>query len=389
MRRTIWDGDQELAEIQMPWALQGANLVRQWDTTQTPTWWENDVSPVSLGRLDTWDVYTGDPNPYFGHVIYAGRRGVDQPIAVTRVNYVMAMDWKYRFNFVYNPPRVVAPFTIVPFWNARGDAPVGVFSNGYQALCGAPSADTACVAIRWPWNWSSSDRNGGLPHDYWHGTLLEGKRDESGFRYMRNRYYDPLTGRFTQEDPIGLAGGLNAYGFAAGDPINFSDPFGLKECEGDGEDHVHYSLIGTFPNVRVNEELHDCAEYRKAQEAKIAAADPCRHGLTEKCAQVRRGLVALFTSPDSICRRLGTQANERFLKGRFSYIPSMSGEYARTGPLWRTLLGIARTELGPATFLPGETANTLAHEEYHAESIWHNFGEGGANRVGYQCAGPI
>jgi hypothetical protein len=44
---------------------------------------------------------------------------------------------------------------------------------------------------------------------------------------MRNRYYDPATGRFTQTDPIGLAGGLNAYGFANGDPVNYSDPFGL------------------------------------------------------------------------------------------------------------------------------------------------------------------
>ena len=32
---------------------------------------------------------------------------------------------------------------------------------------------------------------------------------------------------FTQEDPIGVAGGLNLYGYAGGDPINFSDPFGL------------------------------------------------------------------------------------------------------------------------------------------------------------------
>jgi hypothetical protein len=31
----------------------------------------------------------------------------------------------------------------------------------------------------------------------------------------------------TQEDPIGLAGGLNLYGFANGDPVNFRDPFGL------------------------------------------------------------------------------------------------------------------------------------------------------------------
>jgi hypothetical protein len=34
-------------------------------------------------------------------------------------------------------------------------------------------------------------------------------------------------GLSTQEDPIGLAGGLNLYGYADGDPVNNSDPFGL------------------------------------------------------------------------------------------------------------------------------------------------------------------
>jgi hypothetical protein len=49
--------------------------------------------------------------------------------------------------------------------------------------------------------------------------------------YRRNRYFDPASGRFTQEDPIGLAGGLNLYGFAGGDPVTFSDPFGLQGCD--------------------------------------------------------------------------------------------------------------------------------------------------------------
>jgi uncharacterized protein RhaS with RHS repeats len=57
--------------------------------------------------------------------------------------------------------------------------------------------------------------------------------------YMRNRYYDLPTGQFTQTDPIGLAGGLNSYGFAAGDPVSYSDPYGLKACPesagGDGK----------------------------------------------------------------------------------------------------------------------------------------------------------
>jgi hypothetical protein len=41
-------------------------------------------------------------------------------------------------------------------------------------------------------------------------------------------------GLVTQQDPIGIAGGLNLYGYADGDPVNFSDPFGLRaaECPG-------------------------------------------------------------------------------------------------------------------------------------------------------------
>jgi RHS repeat-associated protein len=275
LRRTIWDGDMELAEIQMPWALQVTTSTA--DTTQYPALWENDVTPLTSSPLPLMTIWSqvGDPNPYFGHVIYAGRRGIDQPIAITRVNYVMRQDWQWRDpQHSYNPPRLKAPFTIAPFWNPRGDAPVGVFSTGEQFSCGVPHIypagyDTACVAIRWPFNWSSSDRNGGLPHDYWHGTLLEGKRDESGFRYMRNRYYDPLTGRFTQEDPIGLAGGLNAYGFAEGDPINFSDPFGLHGCKEAGNvDHDDEEVIGHNPDGSpIKRITHvDCSKEREAAE---------------------------------------------------------------------------------------------------------------------------
>lgn len=66
-----------------------------------------------------------------------------------------------------------------------------------------------------------------IPPHSWHGTLFAAGLDESGLMYRRNRYYDPSTGQFTQEDPAGLAGGMNSYGFANGDPVNFSDPFGL------------------------------------------------------------------------------------------------------------------------------------------------------------------
>lgn len=49
----------------------------------------------------------------------------------------------------------------------------------------------------------------------------------SGFVYLRNRWYDPNTGRFLTQDPIGLGGGVNLYAYAGNNPISFSDPWGL------------------------------------------------------------------------------------------------------------------------------------------------------------------
>jgi pimeloyl-ACP methyl ester carboxylesterase len=54
--------------------------------------------------------------------------------------------------------------------------------------------------------------------------------------YYRARYYDPAVGRFTQRDPIGLAGGLNLYGYVGGDPINRVDPWGLENILVPGSD---------------------------------------------------------------------------------------------------------------------------------------------------------
>ncbi|MDM0037171.1 RHS repeat-associated core domain-containing protein [Variovorax sp. J22P271] len=51
--------------------------------------------------------------------------------------------------------------------------------------------------------------------------------EETGLHYNRYRYYDPIGGRYVSKDPIGLAGGLDKYLFADGNPTKNIDPRGL------------------------------------------------------------------------------------------------------------------------------------------------------------------
>ncbi|MBT2772617.1 RHS repeat protein [Halomonas sp. ISL-60] len=50
--------------------------------------------------------------------------------------------------------------------------------------------------------------------------------EESGLYYNRHRYYDPQQGRYISQDPIGLKGGTNLYGYVT-NPTGMVDPLGL------------------------------------------------------------------------------------------------------------------------------------------------------------------
>ena len=51
--------------------------------------------------------------------------------------------------------------------------------------------------------------------------------EEIDIHYNINRYYDPVVGRYTRGDPLGLKGGLNSYLYANNNPVRFIDPKGL------------------------------------------------------------------------------------------------------------------------------------------------------------------
>jgi RHS repeat-associated protein len=60
---------------------------------------------------------------------------------------------------------------------------------------------------------------------------------ETGAMFYRARYYDPNSGRFIGEDPIAFNGGANFYAYAANNPTNLIDSFGLRPGD-------------KYPNVR-------------------------------------------------------------------------------------------------------------------------------------------
>ncbi len=50
---------------------------------------------------------------------------------------------------------------------------------------------------------------------------------ETGLYYYRARYYNPVMGRFLQEDPIGFPGGdLNLYVYVRNNPVKYREPGG-------------------------------------------------------------------------------------------------------------------------------------------------------------------
>src|SRR6185295_13847942 len=107
-------------------------------------------------------------------------------------------------------------FTFYPFWNSHGQAD-RVSHVGSSPVCDwsepgsrVPNMWTnGCARYDMASNvWTPYQRVSG-PKGSWQGSLLTDKQDASGTLFRRNRYYDPKSGRFTQEDPIGLAGGMN------------------------------------------------------------------------------------------------------------------------------------------------------------------------------------
>ncbi|WP_456049175.1 RHS repeat-associated core domain-containing protein [Xanthomonas campestris] len=98
---------------------------------------------------------------------------------------------------VIDPTSDVAVWT----WSLKGEA----FGN--TAPNQDPDGDGAALVLDMRFPGQRFDAASGLSQNYF-------------------RDYDPATGRYGQSDPIGLEGGINTYGYVAGQPLSLMDPTG-------------------------------------------------------------------------------------------------------------------------------------------------------------------
>jgi RHS repeat-associated protein len=105
----------------------------------------------------------------------------------------------------------------------------------------------------------------------WTGRELD---VETGLQYNRARYYDPVTGRWTGQDPLGFdAGDSNLYRYVHNDPTNLTDPSGFDEVVEHSVDFsdLKFHLRGNKGETRVvaSGMVKGTLELRRGQEERF------------------------------------------------------------------------------------------------------------------------
>jgi RHS repeat-associated protein len=177
--------------------------------------------------------------------MYVHGHGIDAPLAVLREAYSDSIpggwfyptaNWRGAYDGGYGPRERGECYTREYTWRVmedlEWDGQDEEIENHHSG-----GTETVCADVDWPaqhtWAFRQYRRGYNGPMN-WMGSLIYESRDASGLHYRRNRFYDAEAGRFTQEDPIGMAGGINVYGFGNGDPVGYGDPYGLSAtgCKG-------------------------------------------------------------------------------------------------------------------------------------------------------------
>ena len=185
--------------------------------------------------------------------MYSPRLVVDQPLSVTPLRLSRQPEWRqhphladFHAGAILELPRAglvrhLQRRDVVQAVRDRGDELPGARQHHDPAVRDPP------MAIRH----SAYDQNRGkITWRSWQGSLPEWKRDRSGLDYRRARVYDRETGRFTQEDPLGLAGGPRGPGACQPRTLIISSATRLERYSADSRTNAR--LGTTYPSATRN-----------------------------------------------------------------------------------------------------------------------------------------
>ena len=154
----------------------------------------------------------------------------------------------------------------MPVWQ-MAYSPFGVdLANGYEAKPTTINNNFKPDLWEWvglpevggasDWSWYAGGGNGQANSSVLTAPVLNIRYPgqyydaESGLSQNWWRSYDARMGRYTQNDPIGLGGGMNRFGYAYQDGLNYFDPDGLDACSVNFSDYpIEYSPGKTSTNL--------------------------------------------------------------------------------------------------------------------------------------------
>lgn len=183
------------------------------DATGKATYYFYDDNGQLLGEYDSTGRILQE-TVYLGDIPVA----VLRPVVSGNLAYTVARPLVY---YVYvdhlRTPRVITRETDnAMVWRWDGSDPFGMYAPEENPS----SLGSFTYNLRFP------------------GQIFD-KETNSNYNYFRD--YDPQTGRFLQSDPIGLAGGVNTYGYVGANPVNRIDPLGL--------DWIYHQSTGQIVHV--------------------------------------------------------------------------------------------------------------------------------------------
>ena len=138
--------------------------------------WDGSQILWEFRQANAGDVKDPASGAQTGHVGYVHAGGIDAPIAMIRNDTALVLHHDYR----------------------------GLYHAATNTAGASYATDVPWPSDSWALGFQAID-----PREThtWVGSLPMGQQDHTGLAYRRNRYVNSANGQFTQQDPIGFAGG--------------------------------------------------------------------------------------------------------------------------------------------------------------------------------------